>query len=91
MFTEFFIVFVKGRYTETTFVTYSTRAVATVLFTILVHFVLPKVSINNNKVFWGAIYIFYASTCGCWWIYELGQAELWSEGHIDAFLFYSIC
>lgn len=72
MFTEFFLVFVKGRYTETTLFTYSTRAVATVLFSVLVHFGLPKASINKNGTFWGSVYIFYAATCGCWWIYELG-------------------
>ena len=72
MFTEFFLVFIRGRYTETTLVTYSTRAVAVVIFTVLVHFMLPKASINKNGAFWGAVYIFYAATCGCWWIYEMG-------------------
>ncbi len=46
MFTEFFTVFVRGRYTETTFQTYSTRAAAIFIFTVLVHFMLPKTSIN---------------------------------------------
>lgn len=91
MFPEFFYMVLLGRQNENTLSIYAIRTFAVVFFTVLVQFLLPKKSINNNSGFWSMFYVTYAGIFGAWWVFELGQAEFWSEGHIDAFLFYTVC
>ena len=61
-----------------------------IFFSVFVHYSLPKFSINNNYTFYASLYVVYAATAGTWWVSELGQAEKWSLGHIETFLFYSL-
>ena len=90
MGSECFNMLVLGRHSDQIIKTYTTRTILTVLFTVFVHFAIPKSQINRNYKFYSALYVVYAATFGTWWVFELGQAEKWSKGHMDAFLFYSL-
>jgi hypothetical protein len=57
---------------------YSSRVIFTIVVTIIVHYLLPKQSIEKNAAKWCFMFTAYTMSFGILWLNDLTQAEIWS-------------